>query len=238
MGEMPKLIAAYAFRDDADLVPDMLENLKGFVDDFVLWDDRKRTDLWYHEGSVRNRLIADAKAKGADWILGMDPDERFEKDAGPRIRELISRDGRIIYGFSFRELWTADSYRVDGVWGKKMKWALFSVHPGQTFMNQSLHSGWFPTDPGHQTIETGINLYHLKMLDKRNRELRRDLYNALDPDKKLQPIGYDYLVDERDIALERIPAGREFHPPVRGAYSWRGVGWRLLKKRLRRKFLA
>ena len=42
------------------------------------------------------------------------------------------------------------------------------------------------------------------MVKEIDREDRKNLYNKLDPKKEMQPIGYDYLVDEKDMKLEKI----------------------------------
>lgn len=208
-----KIVAAFAFRDDHHLVPDLLTNLEGMIDDYVCWDDRANNGIYCHEGQIRNHLIREAKDRGADWILGIDPDERFERDAQHKVRELIQEKKRVVYSFRWRELWTPTQYRVDGIWGHKIKPILFPVYPGQTFMNQVLHSFWFPTNEGYERKDAGLNLYHLKMISPHAREARRRLYNQVDPFKELQRIGYDYLVDESGLQLASIPEGREYLPP-------------------------
>lgn len=217
----PKLFAAYAYRYDADLVQDLLKNIGAFIDGTVSWDDRGNTVLWRHCGQLNNRLTEEARAKGADWVLHIDPDERFERNAGRQIRKLIEAPGKIIYGFRFRELWTPDSYRTDGVWGQKVKYVLFPLLPGQAFMCTPIHSQVSPQNSDYQRVPTDINLYHLKMIDPQNRKDRRDLYQSLDPEHRFQSIGYDYLADETGLTLERIAPGREYDPPYRADYRIR-----------------
>jgi len=48
------------------------------------------------------------------------------------------------------------------------------------------------------------------MIDPEGRRARADLYNRLDPDRKFQAIGYDYLLDEEGIELQPIEPGRDF----------------------------
>jgi len=218
----PRLIAVYSFRHDADLVPDMLANLD-FVDDVIGNDDRARTDVWYHEGQTRQALIERARDAGADWILGVDPDERFERKAGRAIRRLIRTDEKVIYSFRFRELWTPTSYRSDGIWGTKSRPSLFPVKPGQTFHNLPVHSPWHPANADYQIQQTEINLYHLKMIRPENRLDRRDLYNSLDPDRAIQAIGYDYLADETGCELTEI-GRRRYRPEYRDDYKIRQQG--------------
>lgn len=207
-----KIVAAFAFRDDQHLVPDLLINLQGMIDDYVCWDDRANAGIYCHEGRIRNHLIQEAKDKGADWILGIDPDERFEKDAGKQVRELTKEKQKLVYSFRWRELWSPSHYRVDGIWAHKIKPILFPVYPGQTFMNRIVHSFWFPMNEGYERRDTGLNLYHLKMISPQARETRRRIYNQVDPCKEFQRIGYDYLVDETGLQLEQIRAGREYLP--------------------------
>ncbi|MRX37184.1 hypothetical protein GJR93_29645 [Aminobacter sp. MDW-2] len=60
-------------------------------------------------------------------------------------------------------------------------------------------------------MRSGLNLYHLKMIDPARRSARRDL--LLDPHRRDQAIGCDYLADETGVRLETIPADRSYHPP-------------------------
>nr|WP_312970782.1 hypothetical protein [Brucella intermedia] len=211
LAKRPKVICLFAYRYDENLVPDLLENVAPFTDGWIAWDDTKRTELWYHEGQVRRALVDAARDNGADWVLCMDPDERLEVGAKEKIRALTSGDPFTIWGFHFRELYSTDSYRVDGLWGQKKRYNLFAIHEGQELMNNNVHSGWYPLNAGYSMEMSDINLYHLKMIDPANRKARADLYNKVDT-SGIQEIGYDYLADEADMVLERIPAGRLYHP--------------------------
>jgi hypothetical protein len=220
----PKLVAAFAFRYDEQLVPDLLKNIEPFIDDYVAWDDRQSGKKWTHEGELRRHLIDLASAKQPDWILIVDPDERFEKSAGNKIRKLIKTKNKIIYGFRFRELWSPEQYRVDGVWGQKIKYILFPLLPGQIFMDLHVHCQTSPQNPDYKRVVTDLNLYHLKMIDPQNRIDRVKLFNELDPSRKIQSIGYDYLADESGMVLEKIPDAKKYDPPYREDYQIRQVG--------------
>jgi len=50
------------------------------------------------------------------------------------------------------------------------------------------------------------------MLTPERRRARRERYERLDPDRRFQTIGYDYLTDESGIELAPIPAGRGYVP--------------------------
>jgi hypothetical protein len=214
----PKLLAAFSYRYDADLIPDLLKNIGPFIDGYVSWDDRQNTGLWRHCGRMNNWLTEAARAQGANWVLHVDPDERFEREAGWRIRRLIRRTGKIIYGFRFREMWSPDSYRTDGIWGQKVKWVLFPLLPEQHFMCLPVHSQVSPQDPEYQRLPTELNLYHMKMIHPPHRRDRMNLFKYLDPENKIQSIGYDYLNDETGLTVEKIPRGRQFDPPYDPAY--------------------
>jgi hypothetical protein len=218
------IVALFAFRYDRTLVPDLLQNIAPLVDGYISWDDTRNKELWYHEGSVRNGLIEAARSIGADWVLAVDPDERFEHRAAGAIRwrTLVKRN--VVYGFNFRELYTPTSYRVDGIWGEKVRWNLFPLRRGQTFHRLPVHSPWHPTNPGVRFKRIGVNLYHLKMIDERNRTSRRDLYEKLDPRAEIQTIGYAYLTDESSLVLEPIPGGRDYQPAYRDDYRLTQTG--------------
>jgi hypothetical protein len=69
-----------------------------------------------------------------------------------------------------------------------------------------------------------VNLYHLKMIDERNRTSRRELYEKLDPRAEIQTIGYAYLTDESSLVPEPIPGGREYQPAYRDDYMLTQTG--------------
>lgn len=208
-------MAVFSYRHDAHLVPDLLENVAPVVDGWVAFDDTASGEFFSGEPARRQALIARARELGADWVLAMDPDERLEIGAADRIRTLTRSVERIIWRFDVREMYASDSYRVDGVWGRKQQDRLFPLLPAQQFSARPYHGQWRPTEGGYTFKHSGLNLYHLKMIDPARRRARRDLYKRLDPQGAFQAIGYDYLAEEAGMVLEKIEAGREFNPPHR-----------------------
>ena len=206
-----KLVACYSYRYDKKYIPGMLKNLD-FVDEFISHDDSLNPALWYHEGRVRNRLIRKAKQAGADWILGIDPDERFEKKAGDIIRKLIEVKKKIVYAFPFKELWDApDQFRNDGIWGQKLKPILFPVYGSQRFENIPIHSRWHPLNPQYKVVRTDVILYHLKSIKFHDRKKRRSIYLQVDGGKSK----YNYLdKDGENKVLYKIPKGRGYYPEL------------------------
>jgi len=207
-----RIVAVFSYRYDAHLVPDLLANLDPVVDGWVAYDDRAADGIFSSEPQRRRALIAAAHEAGADWVLAMDPDERMENAVAGRIGQLTSGSRRNAWGFRLREMYTPASYRVDGVWGGKMQHRLFPAHRPDPYWSQALHGAWFPETLGFRLKDSGLNLYHLKMIEPKRRSARRDLYKHLDPDRRLQPIGYDYLADESGAVLEAIPTGRGYLP--------------------------
>lgn len=207
-----RIVAVFSYRYDAHLVPDLLANLDAIVDGWIAYDDRAANEIFSSETQRRRALVAAAYEAGADWILAMDPDERLESAVASRIGRLISGSGHVAWGFRCREMYTPASYRVDGPWGLKMQHRLFGAYHPDRYRAQDLHGAWFPDDIGFRLRDSGLNLYHLKMIEPKRRVARRDLYNRLDPDRRLQQIGYDYLADEAGMILEAVPAGRGYFP--------------------------
>ncbi|RRI07939.1 hypothetical protein EH240_01495 [Mesorhizobium tamadayense] len=207
-----RIVAVFSYRYDAHLVSDLIANLDPVVDGWIAFDDRAAAEVFSSEPQRRHALLCAAYEAGADWILAMDPDERLETAAADRIGQLTSGSRRNAWGFRLREMYTPASYRVDGVWGQKMQHRLFPACRPDLHRSQGLHGAWFPEDLRFKLRDSGLNLYHLKMIEPKRRAARRDLYNHLDPDRRLQQIGYDYLADESEAVLEVIPAGRDYFP--------------------------
>jgi len=207
-----RIVAVFSYRYDAHLVPGLIANLAPIVDGWIAYDDRGSDEIFSSEPARRRALLGAALEAGADWILAMDPDERLENAVADRIDQLTSRSRPTAWGFRTLEMYTPDSYRVDGPWGKKMQHRLFRAYHPDRYRSADLHDVWVPEHLCYRLRDSGLNLYHLKMIEPKRRLARRDLYNHLDPDRRHQDIGYDYLADESGLVLETIPPGRNYLP--------------------------
>lgn len=211
-------MAIFSFRYDAHLVPALIENIKPLVDGWVCLDDRSNPAPVSDDPSRRALLLEAAHAAGADWVLCVDPDERFEHRTADAISRLTASRLPIVWSFRLREMYTPGSYRTDGVWGRKRQARLFPlfddlfpVARSGRFPRKEFHGAWHPTGFAHRRTE--LNLYHLKMIDPARRAHRRDIYKAVDPSNRFQSIGYDYLADDSGCVLTPIQRGRAYYPP-------------------------
>jgi len=208
----PRLLAVYSYRFDAHLVPAMHENIAPVVDGWIGYDDRGATGEFSDEPARRFLLLSAARDAGAEWVLAIDPDERIETRARRTIPRLLRGDARA-YAVAFRELYSPTEYRVDGIWGQKSQARLIRVADGVIPPRRDgLHTSWHDLIPRTRPRKSGINLYHLKMIDRARRQARADLYTRLDPEHRMQSIGYGYLADEAGLRLRRIPRGRGYLP--------------------------
>jgi hypothetical protein len=209
----PHVVAVFSFRYDAHLVPALLDNIGPMTDGWVAYDDTGSTGLFSEEVDRRLSLLQAARETGASWALAVDPDERFESGLASRIDRLTRREGPYAYSFALREMYSPDEYRIDGLWGEKRIARLLCLTRGISRPAGQLHLSWSSFVPGVRVRHTRFNIYHLKMIAPQRRLARAALYRHLDPDNRMQAIGYDYLADDAGKILERIPQGREYHPP-------------------------
>ncbi len=174
-------------------------------------------------GANRRRLYAAAGAHDAQWILGLDADERIERDFRRRAEAEIDRLealGVTAGAIRIRELWDRpDRMRVDGIWGRKANGRLFAYRADALLDDRRFHGHWPPLDSrirlpdGREIYEPlDLEIYHLRMIRAEDRQLRRERYNALDPERRFQAIGYDYLTDPQGLVVSPLPAGREYEP--------------------------
>ena len=210
-GARPNVLAIFSFRYDAHLVPALLANIEPAVDGWVFYDDRAGEGVFSNEVRRRTLLLNAARDAGARWALAVDPDERFETPLASCIGALTARPGRC-YSFALREMYSPTAYRIDGVWGAKRQARLLSLEQGVIAPEGDLHLPWSRFVPHARIENTDFNLYHLKMITRARRVARAALYNHLDPDGRMQQLGYDYLADDNGAELEAIPKGREYTP--------------------------
>jgi hypothetical protein len=228
-----------AFYNEMKYLPGWFENVRGRVDAVVLLDDGSTDaggdyasaqpettvllrndprvkDGWDEPGN-RRKLITAGQELGADWFLTIDADERVEDAFWNDLDALLRRAGESgtdAFKFRLREMWNSPTaYRADGVWGRKTKLAFFrNAGAAHDFDDSAWHGEWVPMHYMREgrCREIPYDLFHLKMIHEADRIARRDRYKALDPGNKYQPIGYDYLTDDRGILITPLASGQSY----------------------------
>ncbi len=101
--------------------------------------------------TLNRRLLGEAAWRyQPDWLLGLDADERLEREFRQRaLSEIVRarRRGFLAYSVMLRELWNApDTYRADGMWGANVSRA-FSRHDTTTSLtlDRCMRTGRRPT---------------------------------------------------------------------------------------------
>ncbi len=232
-----RLLALLPVRDEMRFLPGLFENLAEQVDGVLALDDgsndgsrefleaqplvvevidapsASRGEL--DDGANHRALTEAAWEHRADWLLGVDADERLERRFRKRAEAEIDRaeaaDQPALW-VRFCELWDApDRMRVDGIWGGKRKACLFRSDRGHRFHGRRMHSIWAPWPPPKGEYPAAdLRIYHLRMIRAGDRRARVERYRRLDPDNRWQELGYDYLVDEQGISLRGIEPGRDY----------------------------
>ena len=234
------LIALLAVRDDARYLPGLFANLRGQVDGIVALDDgssdgsgdllaadplvievlpEQREDDTWSDAVNHRRLVEAAWNHAPGWLLGIDADERVERSFRRRAERVFARadrDGISAYRVAFRELWDDPRrFRSDGVFGAKSKACLFRALPGDhEFDERRLHGHWAPLNhaEGDTFPPADLIIYHLRMLHAAARRARQERYERLDPLRRMQAIGYDYMTQVDGLTLAPLPRRRGYVP--------------------------
>ncbi|MEO8529617.1 MAG: glycosyltransferase [Deltaproteobacteria bacterium] len=208
-----RIIAIFSYRYDAHLVPDLIANISPIVHGYAVWDDRGDHEHHSNEPMRRNALNAAALEMGADWILGIEPDERLETRARLRLHDIANgRISRSAWSLNLREMVRPDAWRRDGVWGKKTQVRFYPKEAVQRPLTRQLHGAWFNHAGGFETRHSDLNLYHLRHISPNRSQARRDTYAAADPHRHFNNIGYDYLIDDSALDLQTVSPRRAFQP--------------------------
>jgi glycosyltransferase involved in cell wall biosynthesis len=236
-----RLLGLIAVRNEMRFLPGCLANVAPHVDGILALDDgstdgsaelldshpavleliRRPPDRPFWDEVGNFRLLHEAALRHhAEWILWIDADERVERQFRDRAERVIRRGerlGLVAYAVRLRELWgSPETYRADGVWGRKRQVRVFRAMPDHVFDARPLHAtrgplqgrvlGGFPY--------ADLTIFHLRMIRPEDRAARRDRYRGMDPQALYQPgIGYDYLTDERGLELSTVSKRRGFSEP-------------------------
>lgn len=237
----PRIACVMQLRNEARYLDGCLAHLRDHVDGIIALDDgstdattrilerepklldcltnpASEEHVWRERDNIL-RLLKRARELGMDWVLCCDADERYEKLFLENLRAIANSfppNELICVSVTFRELWDSPrQYRVDGVWGRKIRARFFRLPENIAFEHdQDLHGQWYPDQIRKQGRMLRIHhiLYHLNSIRREDRIKRRDFYRQLDPEKRFQAMGYDYLAEEGDyLRLETIRPGREYH---------------------------
>jgi len=172
----------------------------------------KEGDL-FNERDDRNQNIDLAKsAFNPDWLITLDHDEIFE-DAVTRqsLEKLMNFPDPVIksYGFHFCTFHNDENkFRKDGTMGNMAGYRMWRNVPGRKIIRGNkigLHCGNHPEFSNLERSFTNFRIKHLGYVDKvQDRERKKDYYNSLDTDKKVNLIGadnYDHVADESTLRL-------------------------------------
>ncbi len=236
----PRILGLLAFHNEMRYLPGYFANVSPHVDGLIALDDRSTdgsgefvagqpnilellrvsTDerQQWDESANHRMLVETAWRYQPDWLIAVDADERLERDFRRRaLREIrrAERRGCTAYQVVLRELWNQpDTYRADGIWGDKRVARFFEARRDHEFDSRRLHGQWAPLNCRQRGTfpDADLIIYHLRMIHPRDRRARQARYQQLDPDRRWQAIGYDYLTDENGLHLEKLPRGREYRP--------------------------
>jgi hypothetical protein len=222
-----RILALIAFRDEERFLPGFFDNVAPHVDGIVALDDQSldssaaiAVPAGAHgdneDAILRRMLIQAAWRHDADWLLGIDADERLEDGFRDRAEREIDRAeaaGFDAMWIPFKELWEPERVRVDGLWGEKRKACLFRSSRTHGFDTKRMHTHWasLPEPPGSWPV-ADLRLYHLRMIEPADRVARYERYRRLDPDNAIQPVGYDYMLDDSTLELADVEPGRGYGP--------------------------
>ena len=135
-----------------------------------------RSQAENEDGLLRRKLIEAAWKHDAEWLLGIDADERLEDDFRQRAEEAMRRadlEGHCAYWLHLLELWESARYRVDGIWGTKRRASLFRSSEDHQFHSRRIHTHWASLpEPDGSWPAADLRIYHLRMIDLTDRLAR------------------------------------------------------------------
>lgn len=237
-GRRTRLLATLMVRNEIRFLPGLLRNVAPHVDGIIALDDGSSDggDLLlaasplvlellrnplerpsWDQPAGHRRLVEAALRHGAEWIIAVDADERLEREFRTRAERVIQRGSSIgltAFGIHFRELWDSPrAVRVDGIWGRKTQPRFFRALADHQFDERPIHAAKAPLQGKFRGAFpiADLIIYHLRMVQPKDREARRQRNEQFDPQARYQPgIGYAYLTDETGLRLCPVPRKRGY----------------------------
>lgn len=204
-----RLVCLLPVRNGAQDLAGYLESVERFADSVIALDDGstdgtaeilERSDLveavlrnppregyaGWDDARNRARVLDEALARGADWVLWLDADERIDAEDGAALRSFVQREAvsGMAYGFRvFRMIGGLDRYDEAGLW----VYRLFAPEPGQELPRRRLHLVPVPTSiPRADYRRTTLRIQHLANVTSARRLQRLAKYEQADPDRRYQ----------------------------------------------------
>jgi hypothetical protein len=236
-----KIFCLIAVRDEERDLPGFLAHIRDHVDGILALDDcstdataailkneprvisvlreEHRGAPHANETKNRHRLVVEAARLNGGWVLCADADERFEHAFLRRLPEECEsgeRTGRHIRCVRIVNLWnSALLYRTDGLCGPRWAPRMFRVPEKFSPRHAAMHRPWFPPElDATPRAHMNAYLYHLKMIDRADREARFEKFRSVDPNNEHQAVGYRHMIDETGLTLKPVLPWRTYLDPA------------------------
>ena len=232
-----KVFCLIAVRNEERYLPGFLHHMRDAVDGIIALDDcstdrtpvilrgeprvvsiltEDRAGLPHaNETTNRHRLLVEAARIGAQWVVCADADERFEARFLDRLHaeaEEGERTGRPILCVRIVNLWNSPQhFRIDGRNGPRWTPRMFRLPSRLPERSPVLHRPWFPVElDTAPKAYANAYLFHLRMIDRSERQARFEKFRLIDPQNSHQRIGYQHLIDETNLTLRPVPPWRAY----------------------------
>lgn len=178
----------------------------------ALVDSVTFADQPLQEYQERQFLLEMAQGREPTWIARVDVDETWE----PRIKKFLPMllnpedPQTLCWRFPFKTFWRGEEkYRVDGVWGQMVPFALFRNIPADRLLDnghpQGFHCSTTPWFHYQNCSYCGVSMLHYGYSDYEECRRKHEWYVRTDTKKDAAFIGgngdYSHLVDERELKL-------------------------------------
>ena len=142
----------------------------------VTWEDNEsifRQSAW-------DAMSSSVSPTSSDMVLLVDADELIHNPEAVR-GSTLAKAGQAL-PVTFYEMWSSDSYRVDGLWKPYQAHIIIPWRPGATFLRRRLACGRQPTyvtDVPKFGMPVG-EILHYGYATERDRQAKHDRYMRLD----------------------------------------------------------